>query len=541
MDDRLKLGRDRYDQRAWAGAYEALAAVRDAEGLPPDDMERLYTAAYLSGRDREFLRTLECLFSEQADSPQYWCRAARAAFWLAFAYQFYGQAAQSNAWEARGRRLVGDRDCVERGYLLLPGAELRLRSRDNDAASALTAEAVAIGREFRDADLTAAALHMQGRALIAQGQVRAGLRDIDEAMLGVVAGELGPIMTGLLYCSVIECCRDIRALDRSREWTAAFSRHCDSQPEMLAYAGSCYVHRSEILQFHGAWTDAITEARRACDRAQLSERDPPGAARYQEAEIHRLRGEFAKAEAGYRAASLLGCEPQPGLALLRLAQGRVDAASASMRRLLVVAGDRVKRARFLPDAVEVLAAAGESDEARRLCVELKELAESFDSEVLRAACELAEGQVALADGEAERAQRALQASFDRWERLAAPYDAARARVLLGLACRALGDHDSCALALEAARAAFVRLEARHDIERLDSFADRESGESGHVLTVRELEVLRLVAAGHPNKDIARTLGLSGRTVDRHVSNILCKLQVTTRTAATAYAFARKLI
>jgi DNA-binding CsgD family transcriptional regulator len=541
MDDKLKLGRDRFDRRAWSGAYEALAAACDAGDLSSDDMERLYTAAYLSGRDQEFLRALERLFREQADSAQDWCRAARAAFWLALAYQFYGQAALSNAWEARGRRLVRDRDCVERGYLLLPEAERRLRSRENDTAAALTAEAVAIGRAYRDADLTAAALHMQGRALIAQGEVRAGLGHIDEAMLGVVAGELGPIMTGLLYCSVIECCRNVHALDRSREWTAAFARHCDSQPEMLAYTGTCYVHRSEILQFHGAWPEAIAEARRACDRAQVAERDPPGAARYQEAEIHRLRGEFAKAEAGYRAASLLGCEPQPGLALLRLAQGRVDAAAAAMRRLLVAAAEPVERARLLPDAAEVLAAAGDTGEARRLCGELEELAASFDSEVLRAACELAKGRVALADGDAGHAQRMLQASYDRWERLAAPYDAARARALLGQACRALGDHESSALALEAARATFVRLGARPDVERLDGFTARESGDTAHVLTARELEVLRLVAAGHSNKAIARTLGLSGRTVDRHVSNILCKLQVATRTAATAYAFAQKLV
>jgi DNA-binding NarL/FixJ family response regulator len=541
MDDRLRLGRECFERRAWSGAYEALSALQEIEPLAPPDLERLATAAYLSGHDAEYARILEQLYRDLADRADERERAAHAAHWLALWMLFRGQRAQSNAWSARGRRLVEDRPCVERGYLLMPDAEQLLRDGRTDEALVAISEALAISRSFNDADLAAAALHLQGRALIAQGRVCDGLRCLDEAMLGVVADELSPIMTGLLYCSVIDCCRRVHAFDRSREWTEAFSRFCSSQPEMVALTGVCYVHRSEVLQFHGAWPDALAEARRACDRARLADREPPGAARYQEAEIHRLRGEFDKAEAGYRAASLLGCEPQPGLALLRLAQGRIAAASASIRRLIGAARDPVERARLLPACIEVSIAAGETGDAQMNRAELKEIAESFDSDVLRAASAQCEGLLALEDGDPQAAVVALRSAFERWERLAAPYEAARVRVLLGRACRALGDHESCELECEAARAVFTRLGARPDIDRLEALATSNSTESDHPLTSRELEVLRLIASGHSNKSIARSLGLSDRTVDRHVSNILGKLQVATRTAATAYAYSHNLI
>ena len=213
-----------------------------------------------------------------------------------------------------------------------------------------------IGESFRDADLTAAARHAQGRALIQQGDVAAGLKRLDETMLAVVAGELSPIMTGVMYCSVIDTCRQVYALGRAREWTSAFSSVCEQQPEMIAFTGVCLVHRAEIMQLQGAWPEALTEACRACERAERADRKPPGAALYQQAEIHRLRGEFAKAEDAYRAASELGFEPQPGLALLRLAQGRTDAACAAIRRLTSATSDRLRRARLLPAHLEIMLA-----------------------------------------------------------------------------------------------------------------------------------------------------------------------------------------
>jgi ATP/maltotriose-dependent transcriptional regulator MalT len=408
------------------------------------------------------------------------------------------------------------------------------------AGHATANEAVALGERFGDADLTAAARHLQGRALIQHGDVLTGLKRLDDAMLSVVAGELSPIMTGLLYCSVIDSCREVYALGRAREWTSAFSSVCEQQPEMVAFTGTCLVHRAAILQFQGSWPDALVEACRACERARRADRKPPGAAFYQQAEIHRLSGEFAKAEDAYRSASELGCEPQPGLALLRLAQGRTDAACAAIRRLTSATTDRLQRAKLLPAHLEIMLATGDVDEARSARDELRELAQAFDTDVLRAVVAQADGAIALADGHAQAALQPLRLAFDLWERLVAPYDAARVRVLIGRACRALGDEEAARLEHHAARSAFERLGARPELACLNTPIPAVEHALGHPLTTREIEVLRLIANGRTNKEIAETLCLSERTIDRHVSNILSKLDVPSRAAATAYACHQKL-
>jgi tetratricopeptide (TPR) repeat protein len=363
MLDQLQKGRECYERRAWSDAYEAYLGADQATPLDADDLERLATAAYLIGRELEFQRLTERLHRAHvdADDPE---RAARCAFWLSLSFLFRGETGHANAWTARGQRLVEARDCVEQGYLLLPVAEQQLREGKVEASHATSGHAVAIGDRFRDSDLTAAARHGQGRALIRLGQIPAGLALLDETMLAVIAGELSPIITGLMYCSLIEACRQVYALSRAREWTFALSRWCEQPSQAVAFNGVCLVHRAEIMQFHGAWPDAMSEACDACERAQRADRKPPGGALYQRAEIHRLRGEFAKAEEAYRAASQLGCEPQPGLALLRLAEGRTDAACAAIRRLVDATSDRLARARLLPAYLDIMLATGAIEEAR---------------------------------------------------------------------------------------------------------------------------------------------------------------------------------
>jgi DNA-binding NarL/FixJ family response regulator len=390
--------------------------------------------------------------------------------------------------------------------------------------------------------LIACARHLQGRSLLHKGGIASGLALLDEAMVAVSAGEVSPVMTGLLYCSVIQACQRFYALSRAREWTAALAQWCDKQPEMVAFTGTCLVHRAEILQLRGAWQEAIEEARRACKRfSQGTDPSPPGTALYQEAEVHRLRGEFAEAQAAYRAASQEGCEPQPGLALLLLAQGRTDAAVAAIRRVVGITTDRLQRISLLPAYVEIMLAAGDVGGARNASRELQEAAQTFESEVLRAIAAHARGAVEL--GENPRgALASLRLAFQSWQQAEAPYLAARVRVLLGLACRALGDEESGALELDAARTVFSQLGAAPDLARADALlAQGTASGSAHGLTPRELQVLRLVAAGKTNKKIAVELILSEKTVDRHVSNIFTKLDVPSRAAATAYAYEHKLI
>jgi ATP/maltotriose-dependent transcriptional regulator MalT len=533
--DPLEHGRECYGRRAWGDAYQGLVRADQAAALQPDDLQRLATAAFLTGRDVEFQRLQERLHRVHADAHDE-ARAARCAFWLALFSLLRGEIGPANAWIARGQRLVEGRDCVERGYVMIAVAEQQLRDGQAGAAHATAGQAAGVGECFADADLTAAARHAQGRALIDLGDVVAGLKRLDETMLAVVADELSPIMTGMMYCSVIDTCRQVYALGRAREWTSEFSRVCEQQPDMSAFTGTCLVHRSEILQLQGAWPDALTEACRACERAERADRKPPGAALYQQAEIHRLRGEFAKAEEAYHSANERGCEPQPGLALLRLAQGRTDAACAAIRRLTSATGDGARRARLLPAYLEITLAIGDLEDARSARDQLHELAQAFGADALRAVVAQADGAIALGEGHAHAALVPLRYAFEQWQRLEAPYEAARARVLIGDACEALGDHEAAELERKAARSEFERLGARPDLARLDAPNTPGQLPPENPLTARELQVLRLVSSGRTNKEIADQLCLSERTIDRHVSNILGKLDVPSRTAATAYAY-----
>jgi DNA-binding CsgD family transcriptional regulator len=535
----LQHGREYYTRCAWKQAYVSLSSADKNGRLAPEDLERLATSAYLLGLDLQFQQLQERLYRCHVEQEA-WAQAARCTFWLALTSLFRGEVGRANAWIARGQRLIEALDCVERGYMLLPIAEQQLRAGDTSKAHDVSADAARIGEQFADADLTSAAQHVQGRVLLQQGHVLAGLVKLDEAMLCVVAGEVSPIMTGLLYCSVLDACRQVYALGRAQEWTAAFSRACERQPDMVAFTDTCLVHRAEIMQFRGAWPDAMAEACRACERCQQGDRQPPAAALYQQAEIHRLRGEFAKANEAYCAASERGCEPQPGLALLRLAQGRIDSARVALGRLLSVTNDPMRRAALLPAQLEVMLASGNLQGARAVHEELEHLAELFDTDVLRATATQAHGAIAIADGDAAAALEPLHRAFGVWEHLGAPYEAARVRVLLGQACLALGDEEAKRLEFAAARTAFERLGARYDLTRLAALDAPGESRERRLLTHRELDVLRLISTGNTNKAIAARLQLSERTIDRHVGNILRKLEVPSRAAAIAYAYDHSL-
>jgi DNA-binding NarL/FixJ family response regulator len=366
---------------------------------------------------------------------------------------------------------------------------------------------------------------------------------VDETMVAVIAGELSPIVAGIVYCNTIAFCQSVYELRRAHEWTDALTRWCQEQPDMIAHKGLCLVHRAEIMTLVGAWREALEEACRVSERFSqgvLNER-ALGHAAYRQGEVFRLQGRFSAAEEAYREASRCGREPQPGLALLRLAQGNADAATAAMRRVVGETTTPLKRARFLPAYVEIMLAVGDAEEARSACLELEGIAERQRSDLLGAMSAHARGAVDLAEGDARAALLALRRAGEGWQELEAPYELARVRVLVGLACRTLGDADSAALELEAARSVFEQLGAAPDLARVDSFARPASSGDVHELTARELQVLRLVAAGETNKAIAAKLVLSDRTVERHVRNIFAKLGVSSRSGATAYAYEHQLV
>ena len=539
----LERGRESYARRAWTDAYIALSDADRAAPLGAEDLELLATSAYMLGRDDDCLGGLERAYHLHLDAGEA-LRAVRCAFWVGITLALRGEMGRASGWLGRAQRLVEREaeDCVERGYLLVPVMLRHEAVGDWEAAYATAADAVEIGERFGDADLLALTVHEQGCALIQQGRVEEGLGLLDEAMVAVIAGELSPIVTGIVYCSVIAGCQEVYALRRAQEWTAALTQWCEDQPDMVAFSGRCLVHRAEIMELHGTWREALEEARRARQRCEQGNNQSAAAqAFYRQGELHRLQGKFSAAEEAYRDASRYGCEPQPGMALLRLAQGKDDAAAAAIQRAVGETTDPLKRTRLLPAYVEIMLAVGDVEEARSACDELQEISAHYESPMLGAMVAHAHGAVDLAQGDARAALLALRRAWQVWQELEVPYEVARVRVLLGLACRALGDDDSAALELEAAHDAFARLGAVPDLARLESLIRRATSADAQRLTPRELEVLRLVAAGETNKAIATKLVLSERTVDRHVSNIFTKVGVTSRAAATAYAYKHELL
>jgi DNA-binding CsgD family transcriptional regulator len=533
----LERGRDSYAREAWKDAYEALSAADGSAALDAADLERLATAAYMIGREADYLGVLERAHRAHLESGEE-LAAVRCAFWIGVNLALRGEMARAGGWLGRAQRLLGrqEADCVERGYLLIPGVFRQKASGDWEGAAATAGEAVAIAEHFGDSDLFALAAHEQGHILVQHGRLREGLSLLDESMVAVTTGELAPIVSGIVYCGVILACRDAHEIRRAQEWTAALSAWCERQPDLVAFTGRCLVHRAEILQLKGSWTEALEEAARALERCRRAENDAAAAeAFYRQGEIHRVRGEVDAAEAAYREASGRGREPQPGLALLRLAQGRTDAAAAAIRRTLDETTAAGMRAGLLPAYAEIMVAAGELDAAEAAAAELELIAEGHEDNALGAMAAETRGRVAIAAGDAQPALVALRRAAQTWQRLEAPYEAARARALMALACRELGDEDTAVLELDGARAVLVKLEAAPELACLDGLAGAATAGNPGGLTDRELEVLRHLSAGATNKAIAAELVLSVRTIDRHVSNIFTKIGVSTRAAATTYA------
>jgi len=537
----LERGRAAFERRAWLDAFTALSEADGAAPLEAADLELLASAASLVGRMDEYLAILErahFAYLEAGDG----LAAARCAGWLGMTLAIQGDFGQAGGWFGRAERLVEREggDCVERGWLLVPTVFQAEFAGDFDRAFETASAAIEIAERFGDHDLAALCLHGQGVVRVKQGAIDEGLRLMDEAMVGVTSGSVSPLVAGIVYCGVISGCEEAFDLRRAQEWTNALERWCEGQPQLVSFTGRCLAHRAGLMQFHGEWRDALEEARLARERCeQAMNHAAAGQALYQQGELHRLRGDFDAAETAYRDASSFGREPQPGLALLRLAQGDVEAAAAMTRRAAGEASTPTERAVVLPAHVQVLLAAGRLEEARHAADELAEVAAGARRPMLDAISERVQGEVALAEGDAKAALGPLRRAAGLWRELDAPYEVARTRVQIGLACRELGDEESAVLELGAAHETFRELDAAPDLARLASL-ERAPGDA-HGLSTRELEVLRLVAAGRTNREIAAELVVSEHTVARHLQNIFAKLDVSSRTAATAFAFQHELV
>jgi DNA-binding CsgD family transcriptional regulator len=553
--DKLAAAREAFARQDWKQAYAEMSVAAEAHAsLAVEDLERLAIAAYMLGKDEVSADVWARAHSEwlRLREPR---RAVRCTFWLVLDLLTRGEAARAGGWLARAQHLLSEQadGCAEQGLLLALVARTHIRQSDIDGAHQAASRAVELARRFDDSELQVFSRLSLATVMARRGDRGGAAALFDEIMVAVTLGDVSPIGIGVVYCAVVDGCFSLLDLGRAREWTEALSSWCAAQPELVAFRGKCLVHRAELLRLTGAWSRAMAEAERACE--WLSEaigkpgvtipvssfKYPVGAAFYQLAEIHRLRGEFERAEAAYRRASEYGHPPEPGLALLRLAQGQGAAAAAAIRRVLGESQPPPKRAAVLAACVEIMVDVSVLDVARAAADELAAMAAQCDAPYVRALAAHTRGSVLLAQGDPRGALTSLRQAWMDWQELEAAWEAARVRVLLGLTCRALGDDDAAQLEFDAAERVFQRVGAAPDLTRVNWLRAPSAGSDDRTLTGRERQVLSLIATGMTNRAIADALAISDRTVDRHVSNILAKLDLPSRAAATAYAYERGLV
>ncbi|MCP8998466.1 response regulator transcription factor [Pseudarthrobacter sp. RMG13] len=541
-DTGIDRGRSAFKEHRWTEAYQTFRDADKRGGLPAGDLERLATAEILTGKSTPGLETLtraheEYLLVGDVEG------AARCAGWMGMQLMFFGEQARAGGWFARGQRLVDElaEPSAVQGLLLLPEGLGKLYGGDPAGALQAFSRVTEFGRRFRDNDLSALGLLGTGQATLMLGHPDEGLRMFDEVMVAVTAGELSPIPSGIIYCAVIGNCHLAFDLERALEWTAALDHWCAERPDMMSFSGQCQAHRAELFMLHGAWAEAMTAAAAA---QGLSEKGDPQAlfgGYYHQGEVERLKGKLDDAEASYRKAARSGYEPQPGLALLWLARGNAQQAQAMIRRA-AGAADVATRRNMLPALVEIELAAADLDAARRGFQELEALARELPMPMLRAVAGQADGAVRLADGDPLAALKPLREAWRLWQELGVPYEAARCQALAGSACRAVGDEASALMCLEAAHAALLDLGAATAATWVATLLHEGNPDAGPepdtagLLTRRELEILQLVATGKGNRAIAAELYLSEKTVARHISNIFLKLGLSSRAAATSYAY-----
>lgn len=550
----LESARKAFADRRWLHAYEALSHIDAQSALSAADLELLATAAFLCGHSEECRQARLRAYQIYVNTGDF-RRAARCAATIGFDQIGIGEIAQAvgclpasmsscSAWAAQGSALLEhEGDCAERGFLLVPVAYEQLVMERNHAGAASTAaQAAEIGRRFGDLDLLAFALSIQGRSILRSGRLLEGMLVLDESVTVVETGDVSALFAGIVLSAAIDASEEAFDSGRFDEWTRALTKWCEAQEGMVAFRCRSLAHQARLSQLHGRWGDALEHATQASG-GSIADADAAAAAAaaYRLGELRRLRGELSAAEAAFDQASRLGFEPQPGLALLRLAQGDTKASVAAINRVLAESQGRLQRATILPAVVEILIRSGDLAGSATAATELAEIAAHHGSPTLEAAAKQARGAVLLAEGRALAALASLRQACRVWRAFAWTFEEGRARMLIARCCRMLGDDDSAALEVSVARRIFTRLGAKPDLAQSASIFAKAPAVSTFGLTRRELEVLRLLATGLTNQAIADELVVGVRTVDTHVSSVLAKLGVSSRSAATSLAYRHHLV
>ena len=535
--DACDEGRKAFAARQWRAAYNQFATADAGSPIGASDLERFAAAAYLIGEEAEALEFWARLHQHHVDAGADDV-AAKWAFWIGLLHLLGGRAAQANGWCARARRVL--RGDVPEGPASGYGAVIDGLMGGPDVQSIERFdEAVALATRYGDPDLLVASLLGRGQVLIQTGEVAKGIDLLDEAMVTVLSGKVTPVLAGLVYCAMVLSCQSVFDLERAIQWTRELDAWCATQPDLVPYRGQCLVHRSEVFQFHGDWPAAQAEADKALAHLGRASETVVGRACYQRGELHRLRGEFEAAAEMYREAEVRGCAPQPGSALMQLAEGHAREARIALQTELgssstVKSGNaESQRLRLLGSFVEVLVASGDLQTARTAAEELTAGATEMNAPLLDAMALHATGILLLGERKANAGRSILAEALSAWQQLENPYQAARARLHMGEAHLALGDTATARKEFELARVAFERLGAGPDLKRTND--NLSSGPRTSGLTAREIEVLSRVAKGETNRQIALTLDISEHTVARHLSNIFDKTGTGNRTEASTHA------
>jgi DNA-binding NarL/FixJ family response regulator len=525
---------------SWDAVYHRLTGA-DLKTLSVAELEKLAEAAFWLGKPRESIAARQRAYAAYRDAGEV-TNATKTAWLLFHNYFDLDETAAASGWLKRAHRhaeaIPGE---VESGYVALADAEWAAYQEDPDRALECAVQATETGRRFADPDLEGLGLATQGGLLIARGDVPAGLDRLDEALVAVLSDELSPFATGWVYCVLLYTCEELGDVRRAAEWTDLAVRWCEQRGQDSWYPGLCRLHQCEVQSWRGEWTVAEAQAIRAAEELAPFGDYLVAEGQYVAGEIRRRKGEFKAAEEAFRHAHRYGRDPQPGLALLHLAQGDADQAASELR--IALAGEKgmpLRQGLLLAAHARAELECGQVEQAAASADRLARVAEQSRSRLLQAMAGTAAGAVLLKRGEAGEALSVLKAACTISRELSCPYETAQTRVLIGLAARNLGDEATATLELDAARASFAMLGAAPDVARVDALlANKSKFPAG--LTGREVEVLRLVAGGRSNREIAAELFISEHTVARHLSNIFRKLAVTSRSAATSFAHEHDLV